>query len=65
MIGLLTGTRMWLVAAHTDMRNGVDGLAAVVEAALAANPFDSHEFGFLGANNGRGGLSRRVRHDIP
>ena len=48
MIGLPSGTRVWLVAGHTDMRKGFDGLAAVVQAALAANPFDGHVFVFRG-----------------
>jgi transposase len=48
MIGLPSGTRVWLVAGHTDMRKGFDGLAAVVQTALAANPFDGHVFVFRG-----------------
>lgn len=39
---------MWLVAGHTDMRKGFDGLAAVVQSALAANPFEGHVFVFRG-----------------
>jgi len=31
MIGLPAGTRVWLVAGHTDMRKGFDGLAALVQ----------------------------------
>ncbi|HWH73360.1 MAG TPA: IS66 family insertion sequence element accessory protein TnpB [Methylibium sp.] len=48
MIGLPAGTRVWLVAGHTDMRKGFDGLAAIVQSALAANPFDGHVFVFRG-----------------
>ena len=48
MIGLPAGTRVWLVAGHTDMRKGFDGLAAVVQTALAANPFCGHVFVFRG-----------------
>jgi len=48
MIGLPSGTRVWLVAGHTDMRKGFDGLAAVVQTALAENPFDGHVFVFRG-----------------
>lgn len=48
MIGLPSGTRVWLVAGHTDMRKGFDGLAAVVQTALASNPFDGHVFVFRG-----------------
>jgi transposase len=39
---------VWLVAGHTDMRKGFDGLAAIVQSALAANPFDGHVFVFRG-----------------
>lgn len=48
MIGLPAGTRVWLVAGHTDMRKGFDGLAAVVQTTLAANPFGGHVFVFRG-----------------
>ena len=48
MIGLPSGTRVWLVAGHTDMRKGFDGLAAVVQTALASNPFDGYVFVFRG-----------------
>ena len=39
MIGLPSGTRVWIVAGRTDMRKGFDGLAALVQTALAENPF--------------------------
>lgn len=48
MIGLPSNTRVWLVAGHTDMRKGFDGLAAMVQTALAANPFCGHVFVFRG-----------------
>ena len=48
MIGLPAGTRVWLVAGHTDMRKGFDGLAAMVQTALQANPFGGHVFVFRG-----------------
>ena len=48
MIGLPANTRVWLVAGHTDMRKGFDGLAALVQTALAANPFCGHVFVFRG-----------------
>ena len=35
MIGLPANTRVWIVAGHTDMRKGFDGLAAVAQSALA------------------------------
>ena len=34
MIGLPANTRVWLAAGHTDMRRGIDGLAALVHTAL-------------------------------
>ncbi len=39
---------MWIVAGHTDMRKGFDGLAALVQTALAENPFCGHVFVFRG-----------------
>ena len=48
MIGLPCGTRGWLVAGPTDMRKGFDGLAALVQTALADNPFCGHVFVFRG-----------------
>jgi transposase len=48
MIGLPAGTRVWLVAGHTDMRKGFDGLAALVQTTLVANPFCGHVFVFRG-----------------
>lgn len=48
MIGLPTGTRIWLAAGVTDMRRGMDGLAAFVQSALAENPFSGHVFIFRG-----------------
>jgi transposase len=48
MIGLPAATRVWLVAGHTDMRKGFDGLAAMVQTALESNPFCGHVFVFRG-----------------
>ena len=48
MIGLPAGTRIWLVAGVTDMRRGMDGLAAIVQSALAENLFSGHVFIFRG-----------------
>ena len=31
MIGLPSGTRVWVAAGVTDMRKGMDGLAALVQ----------------------------------
>ena len=48
MIGLPANTRVWIVAGHTDMRKGFDGLAAMVQPALSENPFRGHVFVFRG-----------------
>ena len=48
MIGLPANTRVWIVAGHTDMRKGFDGLAALAQTTLAANPFGGHVFVFRG-----------------
>ena len=38
------GTRIWLAAGITDMRRGFDGLAAIVQEKLAADPFSRPDF---------------------
>ena len=43
-----SGTRIWLAAGITDMRKGFTGLSAVVQHALANNPFGGHIFVFRG-----------------
>ena len=48
MIGLPVGTRVWLAAGVTDMRRGMDGLAAQVQSTLSENPFSGHVFVFRG-----------------
>ncbi len=48
MIAPPSGTRIWLAAGVTDMRRGFDGLAAIVQEKLAANPFAGHVFVFRG-----------------
>jgi transposase len=48
MIAMPTGTRVWLAAGVTDMRKGMDGLAALVQTVLAENPFSGHIFAFRG-----------------
>jgi uncharacterized membrane protein len=39
VLSLPAGVRIWLVAGFTDMRRGIDGLAALVQTALSSNPF--------------------------
>jgi transposase len=48
MIGLPAGTRVWLAAGATDLRRGFDGLAALVQTQLLADPFSGHLFVFRG-----------------
>jgi len=45
---------VWLAAGVTDMRCGIDSLAAKVQMALTEDPFSGHVFAFLGR---RGDLS--------
>ena len=39
MIALPSGTRVWVAAGATDMRKGMDGLAALVQTTLLENAF--------------------------
>ena len=48
MIGLPLGTRVWLAAGVTDMRKGMDGLAAPVQTGLGERPFSGNVFIFRG-----------------
>lgn len=48
MIALPSGVRVWLAAGVTDMRKGFDGLAAIIQQALAEDPFSGHVFVFRG-----------------
>ena len=48
MIALPAGTHVWLAAGVTDMRKGMDGLAALAQTTLAENPFSGHIFVFRG-----------------
>ncbi|MFB9240989.1 IS66 family insertion sequence element accessory protein TnpB [Massilia antarctica] len=48
MIGLPACTRIWLAAGITDMRSGMNGLAARVETALTEDPYSGHVFVFRG-----------------
>lgn len=48
MISLPAGSRIWLVAGVTDMRNGFNGLASKVQNTLQTDPFSGHPFIFRG-----------------
>jgi len=60
MIALPAGTRVWVAAGVTDMRKGMDGLAALVQTTLAENPFSGQIFVFRGR---RGDLVKLVWFD--
>ena len=48
MIGPPRGARIWLAAGFTDLRRGFDGLAALVQTRLDADPFSGQVFVFRG-----------------
>ena len=48
MIGVPLGTRVWIAAGVTDMRKGMDGLAAQVQTTLGERPFSGNVFVFRG-----------------
>lgn len=53
MMGLPHGARIWLACGATDMRRGFDGLAALVQTQLLADPFAGHLFVFRGRRGNR------------
>ena len=53
MIALANDTRVWLAAGMTDMRKGVDGLAALVATTRESDPFSGHVFVFRGKRGDR------------
>ena len=53
MIGPPSGTRIWLVAGHTDLRKGVDGLSALVQNHLNQNPFSGEVYLFRGKSGNK------------
>ena len=48
MIGLPSGTRIWIAAGVADLRRGFTGLSGMVQTALQENPFSGHVFVFRG-----------------
>jgi len=53
MIATPAGVRIWLVAGVTDMRKGFDGLSALVQHHLRADPFSGQLFVFRGRRGDR------------
>ena len=60
MIGPHAGTRVWLAAGVTDMRCGIDSLAAKVQTVLTEDPYAGHVFAFRGR---RGDLVKLLWND--
>ena len=48
MMGFPAGSRVWIAAGVTDMRKGMEGLAALVQTALGERPFSGDVFAFRG-----------------
>jgi transposase len=48
LMGLPSGSRIWLAAGVTDLRKGMDGLSALVQTALQESPYSGHIFVFRG-----------------
>lgn len=53
MIGLPSGTQVWIAAGHTDMRKGFIGLANLVQSTLDRDPTSGHVFVFRGRSGNR------------
>ncbi len=53
MIGLPDGARVWLACGITDLRNGFDGLAGLVQTKLTEDPFSGQLFVFRGRRGDR------------
>jgi transposase len=53
MLSIPAGIRIWLVAGVTDMRRGLDGLSALVQTMLSADPFSGQLFIFRGRRSDR------------
>jgi transposase len=48
MMGLPSGSRIWLAAGYTDLRKGMDGLSALVQMVLEENLYSGQLFVFRG-----------------
>ena len=53
MIGPPSGVRIWLACGVTDLRNGFDGLAAIVQTQRLEHPFSGQVFAFRGRRGDR------------
>jgi len=48
MLGLPPSVKIYFATGLVDMRNGIDGLRAIVDATLKLNPDEGHLFVFVG-----------------
>lgn len=48
VLGLPPSVRIYFATALVDMRNGIDGLSAVIEQVLREDPYQGHLFVFVG-----------------
>ena len=48
MLGLPPSVRIYFATELVDMRNGIDGLRAIVEGTLLHDAYDGHLFVFVG-----------------
>lgn len=53
MISLPSGTRIWIACGATDLRNGFDGLAGLIQTQLSEDPFSGQLFVFRGRRGDR------------
>ncbi len=53
MISLPSGARIWLACGATDLRNGFDGLSALIQTQLSEDPFSGQLFVFRGRRGDR------------
>ena len=53
VIALPAGTRIWLACGVTDLRNGFDGLAGLIQTRLIEDPFSGQLFVFRGRRGDR------------
>jgi transposase len=60
MIGKLDGAHIWLACGTTDMRRGMNSLAALVQQQLSNAPYSGHLFVFRGR---RGDLVKLLWRD--
>ena len=53
LVDIASGCEVYLVTGYTDMRKGIDGLAAIVQGKLLLDPFSKALFLFCGRNRSK------------